>query len=151
MIKSKIKFNWSDAWLLLSVIYAGGEGADLEGIIAAGDGINHAIFNPDELESGLARLTSSGHIKEKNGIFVATLRVRRAFAKISPKRSAIHKDLERIETLIGAAPSSDEQPNTSNLKYPGFSEAGYSQAVKKYLERFKKRNNQSGRASRAEK
>lgn len=139
MIKSKIKFNWSDAWLLLSVIYAGGEGADLERIIAVGDGINHAIFNPDELESGFARLTSSGHIKEKNGIFVATLRVRRAFAKMSPKRSAIHKDLERVETLIGAAPSSAEQPNTNNQKYPGFSAAAYTQAVNRYLERFRER------------
>ena len=139
MSKNKIKFNWSDAWLLLSVIYAGGEGADLERIISVGNGINHAIFNPDELESGFARLTSSGHIKEKNGTFLPTLRVRRAFAKMSPKRSAIHKDLERIETLIGAARSSDEQPNTNNLKYPGFSEAAYTQAVNKYLERFRKR------------
>ena len=73
MIKIKIKFNWSDAWLLLSVIYAGGEGADLERIISVGDGIEHAIFNPDELESGLARLVSSGHIKEKNGIFCRRL------------------------------------------------------------------------------
>ena len=136
MIKSKIKFNWSDAWLLLSVIYAGDEGADLERIIAVGDGIEHAIFNPDELESGLARLTSSGHIKEKNGIFLPTLRVRRAFAKMTPKRSAIHKDLERIETLIGAAGSSADQPNTNNLKYPGFSEAAYTQAVNRYLGRF---------------
>ena len=44
-------------------------------VIAVGDGINHAIFNPDELESGFARLTSSGHIKEKNGIFLPTLRL----------------------------------------------------------------------------
>ena len=139
MIKNKIKFNWSDAWLLLSVIYAGSEGADLERIISVGDGINHDIFSPDELESGFARLISGGHLKEKNGIFMATLRVRRAFAKMSPKRSYIHKDLERIETLIGAARSSDEQPNTNNLKYPGFSEAAYTQAVNKYLESFRER------------
>jgi hypothetical protein len=139
MIKSKIKLNWSDAWLLLSVIYAGDKGADLERIISAGDGINHDVFNPDELESGLARLTSSGYIKEKDGIFMATLRVRRAFAKMSPERSYIHKDLERIETLIGAARPTDEQPNTNNLKYPGFSEAAYTQAVNKYLESFRER------------
>jgi hypothetical protein len=139
MSKNKIKFNWSDAWLLLSVIYGGDEGADLERIISVGDGINHDIFNSEELESGLARLISGGHLKEKNGIFMATLRVKSAFAKMSPKRSYIHKDLERIETLIGAARSTDEQPNTNNLKYPGFSEAAYIQAVNKYLERFSKR------------
>ena len=145
MIEKKIKFNWSDAWLLLSVIYAGSEGADLERIIAVGDGINHAIFNPDELESGLARLTSSGHIKEKNGVFFATLKIRRAFAKVSPSRSAIHKDLERVETLIGAATPPAEQPNTNNLKYPGFSEAAYTEAVNKYIERFRKREKADGK------
>ena len=145
MNKNKIKFNWSDAWLLLSVIYAGDKGADLERIISVGDGINHDIFNPDELESGLARLTSGGHLQEKNGIFVATLRVRRAFAKMSPKRSYIHKDLERIETLIGAASSTNEQPNINNLKYPGFSETAYTQAVNKYLERFGEREKADGK------
>ena len=145
MIEKKIKSNWSDAWLLLAVIYAGGEGADLERIIAVGDGINHAIFNPDELESGLARLTSSGHIKEKNGVFFATLKIRKAFAKVSPPRSAIHKDLERVETLIGAATPPAEQPNTNNLKYPGFSEAAYTEAVNKYIERFRKREKADGK------
>ena len=58
---------------------------------------------------------------------------------MTPERSAIHKDLERIGTLIGAARPTDEQPNTNNLKYPGFSEADYTQAVNKYLERFRER------------
>jgi hypothetical protein len=140
MGKNKIEFNWSDAWLLLAVIYAGREGANLEGIIAAGDGINHAIFNPDELESGLARLTSSGHIKEKNGVFTATPKVMRAYAKTTTPRTYIHKDLERIEKLIGAASSNSEQPHTNNLKYFGFSAAAYSEAVNRYLARFTKRS-----------
>ena len=56
---------------------------------------------------------------------------------MTPKRSAIHKDLERVEKLIGAAGHTDEQPNTNNLTYPGFSEEAYTEAVKKYLERFR--------------
>lgn len=130
MVKDKIEYNWSDAWLLLAIIYAGSGGATLERIIAVGDGINHAIFNPDELESGLFRLTSGGYVKEKSGVFSATSKVKRAHAA-SPHR-AIHKQLEYIEKFIGAAPYTSEQPHSNNMRYAGFSAAAYDEAVKKY-------------------
>ena len=139
MPKEQIEFNWSDAWLLLAIIYAGDEGANLERIIEVGDGIEHAIFNADELESGLARLTENGYIKEKNGVFYAMPKVMRAFLKTTSPRSYIHKDLERIEKLIGAASSSSDQPKRNNLKYAGFSMAAYTEAVKRYIERARKR------------
>jgi hypothetical protein len=139
MGKNKIECNWSDAWLLLAVIYAGNEGANLERIIEVGNGIEHAIFNPDELESGLARLTSSGYIKEKNGVFYATPRVMRAYLKTTSPRRAIYKDLESIEKLIGAASPTSDQPHSNNLKYAGFSMAAYTDAVNKYIERNRKR------------
>jgi len=139
MGKKTIQFNWSDAWLLLAVIYAGNEGANLERIIEVGNGIEHSIFNPDELESGLARLTSSGYIKEKDGVFHAAPKAMRAYLETTPTRSYIHKDLERIEKLIGAASSSSDQPHSNNLKYPGFSMASYTKAVNNYIERARKR------------
>lgn len=139
MGKNNSEYNWSDAWLLLAVIYAGNEGANLERIIEVGDGIEHAIFNPDELESGLARLTSGGYINEKNGIFSATPKVLKAFLKTTSPRSYIHKDLERIEKLIGAASATSDQPHSNNLKYAGFSMAAYSEAVNRYLERMRKK------------
>ncbi len=138
MSKNKIECNWSDAWLLLAIIYAGSGGANLERIIAAGDGINHAIFDPDELESGLARLTSRGYIKEKNGVFSATPKVMREYVKTTSPRRAIHKDLESIEKLIGAASPNSEQPYSNDLKYAGFSASAYTAAVNKYIERFQK-------------
>jgi hypothetical protein len=136
MGKKKIESNWSDAWLLLAIIYAGDEGANLERIIEVGDGIEHAIFNPDELESGLARLTSSGYIKEKNGVFFATPKVMSSYLKTTSQRAYIHKDLERIEKLIGAASATSAQPHSNNLKYAGFSTAAYTDAVNRYLERM---------------
>ena len=138
MTKKKIEYNWSDAWLLLAVIYAGNEGADLERIIEVGDGIEHAIFNPDELESGLARLTSSGYIKEKDGVFHATPKVMSAYPESTSQRTYVHKDLERIEKLIGAASSSSDQPHSNNLSYAGFSIAAYTEAVNTYIERMSK-------------
>jgi hypothetical protein len=139
MGKQKIEHNWSDAWLLLAIIYAGKEGANLERIIEVGDGIDHSIFNPDELESGLARLSANGYIREKHGVFSAKSKVMTAFLKTTSPRSYIHKDLERIEKLIGAASYSSDQPHRNNLKYPGFSMAAYTEAVSRYIERATKR------------
>ena len=133
-------YNWSDAWLLLSIIYASESGgATLEKIIAAGDYINHAIFSPDELESGFARLTSGGYIKEKRGIFSVAERVMQAYSKTTSPRRAVHKELKGIEALIGAASPTSEQPHSNNLKYAGFSIEAYTEVVNRYIEDFSKK------------
>ena len=64
MINDEILYHWSDAWLLLAIVYAcrGGD-ANLSRVIAAGDALNHAIFTPAEVESGLARLVAGGYIE----------------------------------------------------------------------------------------
>jgi uncharacterized DUF497 family protein len=128
-------YNWSDAWLLLAVIYAGQAGeATLEKIIAAGDAINHAVFNPDELESGFARLIAGGYVKEKNRIFSVTGKVMRAYLKTTSARRAIHKELKDIEELLEAASPASKQPLPNNLKYAGLSAEAYTEAVNKYIE-----------------
>lgn len=87
MAQDSREYNWSDAWLLLAIIYAEryGEATPLR-VIAAGDFIEHAIFNPDELESGLARLTSGGYIDEKAGVFSLTDKVMGAYEKTTSRR-----------------------------------------------------------------
>jgi len=139
MAKDK-NHNWSDAWLLLAIIYASKAGdATLEKIIAAGDAINHAIFNSDELESGFARLTSGGYVKEKDRIFSATDGVMSAYSKTTSARRAIHKELKDMEELLGAESPTSEQPHPNNLKYAGFSAEAYTEAVNRYIEGFGKR------------
>ena len=55
--ENKGTFTWSDAWVLASVAVGGGlKGCELNDVIAAGDLINRAIFNADELRSGLVKL-----------------------------------------------------------------------------------------------
>jgi hypothetical protein len=49
------KSVWSDAWLLLSLIY-GREPLDRQRIRDIGDYINHAIFTDEEVRGGLRRL-----------------------------------------------------------------------------------------------
>ena len=136
-MKSK-KYNSADVWLLFAIIYAGNENneATLAKIIAAGDWINHAVFNADEFESGLSRLTAGKYIKEKNGNFSVTLRAERAFAKISQRGRTVEKELESLREFIGAELPTIEQPQINNLKYEGFSDERFREAVDKYLSRF---------------
>ena len=64
----RIEFTWSDEWLLEAIRCLGPEkGATLKDVIAAGDALNHAIFTPAELRTGLAKLLAARHIVEKEG------------------------------------------------------------------------------------
>jgi hypothetical protein len=63
----------------------------------------------------------------------------RAYLEATSPRSYIHKDLERIEKLIGAASPTSDQLHMNDLKYAGFSMAAYTEAVGKYIGRHKKK------------
>lgn len=133
MNEGTVLFNWSDAWLLLSIGVAGQSGpATLEKIIAAGDRINFAIFKADELESGLVRLAQAGYILANAGGFSLTDKVKAHAELFQADQPSIHKRLSEVQTLLGAAPAPDEQPCVNNLKYPGFSQKAYEDAVVSY-------------------
>jgi hypothetical protein len=54
------EFESSDAWILLAISFAGGDGAArLPEIIAAADYINHAIPTAGELDGALNRLPAA--------------------------------------------------------------------------------------------
>jgi hypothetical protein len=124
--------NWSDAWLLLAMLYANQKGnATLAGIIGAGDAINVAIFTPAELESGLARLTGSGFIEENAGLFIPTKKTQLE-TKLGHTRRSMHDELKDVAKLLGCPSAIDDQPSQDNLRYPGFSISVYEDAVETY-------------------
>lgn len=55
-------FEFSDAWFLTTLICLN-KWSTMKEIIAVGDNINHAIFNPDEIESALEKLIPLGYIE----------------------------------------------------------------------------------------
>lgn len=61
---SAVPFEWSDAWLLTSVLLASVERgvASLDEILEAGDMMNKAVFTFREIDGGLARLQASGYV-----------------------------------------------------------------------------------------
>jgi hypothetical protein len=91
----------SDAWLLLAILLASREKpASLDQIIAAGDFINHAIFNPDELERGLSRLSAGRLIKERQGKFTVTRKVSGYYERKITSRRTIFNQLKDMERLL---------------------------------------------------
>ncbi len=67
------KWQWSDAWVMLSMVSSGNKHAfSIKDIIASGDHINHSIFNYDELANGLAKLESCGFITLHNENYLIT-------------------------------------------------------------------------------
>ena len=133
MTKEKFLFNWSDAWLLLAIGFASKRGpATLETIVAAGDGINFAIFRADELESGLARLANAGYIVENAGAFSLTEKVKPHSESFLAKLRSMDKRLSDVQHMLGAASAWDHQPHKNNLRYAGFSKEEYEKAVKRY-------------------
>jgi hypothetical protein len=103
---SAVTFVWSDAWLLLAILYASREegGASLDRVTTAGDFINHAIFTDDELGGGLSRLSAGGFIKEKRGFFSVTNKVLQAYQKTHTPRRKVYKELEDMVRFLKIQP-----------------------------------------------
>jgi len=97
-------FASSDAWLLLSLIYAR-EPSDRDHLKAVGDYINHAIFNDEELEGGLARLLQAGYAVAKEDRFAPSPPVLAWYTSLTAgkSRTGVLKDLERVERFLGVA------------------------------------------------
>jgi hypothetical protein len=135
LMNQKVEFNWSDAWLLLGILFASNEApATLETIIGACDGINISIIAADRLESGLVRLTTGGFIREKNGAFYPTKKLQPYLESLS-KRRAMNSRLQDIQEILGAPSATSDQPSPNSLRYPGFSAEGYEKAVENYVGR----------------
>lgn len=133
---TEIEYQWSDVWLLQSILHGGGEGATLLSIIGIGDAINHAIFTDDELESGFARLSAGGLITEKEHKFFPTEKANELYEKASKKGGSIFAVRDRLEKLLNASPWEPRQkyPNPkNNLSYPGFSSKAVKEACREYM------------------
>jgi hypothetical protein len=82
-----IPFVKSDAWLFMAVATGDrGGGATLKDVIAAGDFINHSIFNAGELRRGLAKLTTGGFVREEAGRFSLTADGRALYGRAHDNR-----------------------------------------------------------------
>jgi hypothetical protein len=134
------RFVWSDAWILLAIIYASRPipPATLEEIIAAGDYINHSIFTRGELETGLTRLIDAGHVTRDASGFLLAEAVRSFWDSAASQKRFVMDALDAVRIFIGAPewkhgplPETDAQQYVTEAAYTGAVEA-YQQRTRKY-------------------
>jgi hypothetical protein len=133
-MREYMKYEWSDVWLLQTIICGGGnEGASLYHIISTGDALNHAIFTDEELESGFARLTEGGLIEERDERFFGTPEAKEMYSKASSRSGSIFTIRDRLSKALGATPwQPNKQKPEQPLKYPGFSPKEVAKAINQY-------------------
>jgi hypothetical protein len=94
-----MNWNWSDAWLLMSIISTDKKGTDLRGIIAMGDYINHSVFSFDELETGLEKLISIDYVRIEQNRFLTTSAFKRDYKKLKAPKSLL-KAVDQLHELL---------------------------------------------------
>jgi hypothetical protein len=136
---STIEFTWADAWILLSIIYRGGEsGATLGGIIETGDAINHAIFNYGELDDGLSRLIEAGHIIRVKDSFRASAAMVAAYEKLSRRPGSPVTQMERLQNFLGATPWDKNYVPPTDGSTRVVTRDAFDVALAGYIEKFKR-------------
>jgi hypothetical protein len=99
MTGKPIAFAWSDAWILLAVLYGD---ASVRGILAAADYVNQAVPTYAELDGALGRLRAAGCVAHERGRYHATLAMRRAYARTAKRRQTALKKLAALEAFLNA-------------------------------------------------
>jgi hypothetical protein len=95
-------YTWSDAWLLLSVIYASRDHpASLGEILVVGDYINHTGFTQEELDGGFSRLKAGEWISRSAAVFSTTEKTSRVYQTVSGKGLSAQEELKQIEVALG--------------------------------------------------
>ena len=86
-----------DAWLFLAIAISprDADAVGLSDLVAAADGINHAILTEDELRSGINRLLHAGLVSEHESAFDLTDDGEATFAKV--RSGSVRTEFERLE------------------------------------------------------
>ena len=129
-----MNYQWSDVWLLQSIIMAAGRaGATLEAIISVGDFLNHALFSEYELESGIEKLIEGKLISQKGKNFFPTAQAIKLLQKAKEHNVTNNfKIRENLEKLLGVIAQPGNSSNYS-LKYNFFTSLEFREAQNRYL------------------
>ncbi|MFL5729979.1 MAG: hypothetical protein ACJ75J_10875 [Cytophagaceae bacterium] len=90
MTEKTSDLNSSDAWLMLSISEISG-GGSLRTIVSVGDYINHSIFNPEEIEDGLKRLSAIGYVNIRGQKISSSAKFRKAWDGMKKPKGMIQQ------------------------------------------------------------
>ena len=101
-----MQYPGPDPWILLSIIYPGRErgGATLHNIIAAADGLIHAVPTHGELDGALARLFAAGHAVRDGATFRVSEPMRAAHAARNRTGGMVRHEMDEVQRILGALP-----------------------------------------------
>lgn len=135
-------YLWSDAWLFQAIILASHEKpASLTDILAAADGVNHAMPTDDELHGAFVRLSRGGLIREVPEGFqlsdAVPLNIRTAIVGHGWKagRDAASRFLNAEPWM----PTTNVRDPRNQMEYPGLTAERILRADREYRERLKTR------------
>ncbi len=140
MSPDSIQHQWSDAWLLLSIIYASREQpATLVSVIQCGDAINRAVFTPSELKSGYFRLTKGGWVTGSDDAWTPSKRAEEFYGTIQKMKLSPYAEMKQIQRALGA-PDWSAETNANNpsdiFEYPGMTNNRIAKACRDYSRGF---------------
>jgi hypothetical protein len=124
-------FTSSDCWVLFSIDF-GKKGSNLSEIILNGDRINHAIFERDELETGINKLACGGFIVYDKGRFLPTQKAKSFYKKHKRAGEGYIEEWIRISEIFIKEPLLDYRITIE------LSEDEYKNAVKRHIDFFNK-------------
>jgi hypothetical protein len=136
------QLRWSDAWLLAAIYLRSKEKpANLTEILAAADFINHAVPNPEELESGLFRLKEASLVNQE-GTHLSFQCTPEALERINLLKFKttlqLRKELENSLDVVRWTPG-EPLPHPANVHaYPGLTAAVYQEAVEDSLKSMRR-------------
>src|SRR4051812_22953708 len=131
-------FVWSDAWVLAAVAVGGGlKGCGLKDIIAAGELINRAILNSDEMRNALGKLIAAGHVQRRaRDTFVIGGEARAAVEKLLKESTASFSVMQFFEDFLEIDPYSvnDAEYGDEKFALSDLSDADVEAAARAYQE-----------------
>lgn len=135
-----MKYVFSDAWILLSIIYTGSkEPTGLSNMISAADSINHAIPTFEETEGAMARLTAGGYIIENDGKLSPSEKTMIFYNSVTKPRRRVLTELEDVEKLLDISHPLPHDCRSANIgvSYPWLTRKIFNDAIGEYTERAK--------------
>jgi hypothetical protein len=119
MSAMRLRFTWSDAWVLAAIAIAGDtDGATVKEIIAAGDSINGTLFSARELRCGLAKLTRTAYVRADGELFAVAGPAREVTAKILKRKCSSFCVMLALEGFLDAEPYSPDGPSERDRDWP---------------------------------
>lgn len=131
-------FVWSDAWVLAAVAVGGGlKGCGLKDVIAAGELINRAILNADELRNALGKLIQAGYVARRaQDTFVIGGDARTAIEKLLKESTESFSVMQFFEDFLAVDPYSvnDAEYDDARFALSDLSDADVDAAARAYQE-----------------